>query len=164
MLYDFIEIEGGETLKCEHGKYSHDEIKKHYESLGKKIKIETRAYVPEKVVEKKCYYTIRTSYDKNDDITITEEDLPFAIWAFVKKTDVVSANGCFRGKDIISILPDYSMTMGWNKHYELTPEDFARIGSDKTCQKTKILYSEVKNKAEVAKTLRELQAEVKLLA
>jgi hypothetical protein len=164
MLYDFIEIEGGGTLKCEHGKYSHEEIKKYYEQIGKKISIDIRAHIKEETKEKKCYYTIRMSFDKTDDITITEEDLTYAIWAFVKKTDVVSTNGCFRGKDIISILPDYAMTMGWNKHYNLEPEDFARINVDDICQKAKVLYGQVKEKAGVVKTLADLQTEVKLLA
>lgn len=146
MLYDFIEIEGEETQKCEAGKYTHQQIKEYVAKQGKKlVKIETRALVEDEPKDQEYYYTVRLNYsDTTRDVTITKEQLPHALWAFIKKTDVVFDGGGFRGRDIISILPDYVATMGWNKGYTPTSEEMGMIAKSETCNEARRLCGEVK--------------------
>jgi len=74
---------------------------------------------------KKIYYKVRLSYDNEaENPTITEEELPRVLWAFANKTDVIIPQGAFRGKDIISILPDYGACLGYNRGAKLNGEDF----------------------------------------
>lgn len=74
----------------------------------------------------KIYFKVRLSYDsESENPTIKEEELARVIWAFAHKTDVVLPSGAFRGRDIISILPDYGACLGYNRGVKLDSIDFA---------------------------------------
>lgn len=111
------------------------------------------------------YYTVRLSFnDAGQDITITKAELPMIMWAFTKDTKAICNGGAFRGKDIISIMPDYNKILGYNKGYSLEPEDFRIIGNDPTCFKARDYINNIKqmcltstNYQEVATRVRTLQ-------
>lgn len=116
-------------------------------------------------VDKPFYYTVRLSYnDKGQDLTITKDELPMILWAFTKDTKAVCSGGAFRGKDIISIMPDYCKILGFNKGYELQPEDHRTIGNNHQCfeareylNNIKRLCLETPSFAEVKSKMRTLQ-------
>lgn len=74
-------------------------------------------------------YKIRLSYnDDAEDIIISENELQHAYYAFLTEGRVVlPSGGALRGKDIISILPDDVASMGWNKSYTPTAEEWGEI-------------------------------------
>lgn len=109
-----------------------------YQFMGNKnllTKGEVASLIPEesevvKLPEEKkgLFYNVRLSYsDNNDNVTITAKDLPLVMWGFAKETKVVLGTSAFRGKDIISILPDKVASMGWNKGFKPEAIDQADI-------------------------------------
>jgi hypothetical protein len=103
------------------------------------------------------YYTVQLSYnDGNKDVVITAKDLAVAMWGFVKETKVVLSDGrAFRGKDIISILPNKVASMGWNDGYKLQPYDQEDI-QKKLGRSLENYLSEVKNLIHTAPNLKAL--------
>lgn len=95
--------------------------------------------------KKELYYNVRLSYsDNNQDVTITAKDLPMVMWGFAKEIKVVLGTSAFRGKDIISILPDKVASMGWNKGFK--PEAIDQVDINKTLGRSLETYQEdVKN-------------------
>lgn len=76
-------------------------------------------------MQKKLYFKVRLSYDTEaENPTIPEEDLPRVLWAFANKTDVILSCGAFRGKDIISVLPDYGAMLGYHRGAKLDVYSF----------------------------------------
>ena len=76
----------------------------------------------------KLYYTVKLSFDGQDDVEIGKEDLEYALYAFMGGGNVILSSGAaIRGKDIISILPDYNKMMGYNRGYKLNPEDWNHV-------------------------------------
>lgn len=76
----------------------------------------------------KYYYTVSLAYDGTKDISIPQEDLEFALFAFITGGNtVLSCGAAIRGKDIISILPDNHKMMGYNHGYKLQGEDYGEI-------------------------------------
>lgn len=74
------------------------------------------------------YFRINYGYDETQYVSITEEELPKAILIFL------TANGrglfggeAIRGKDIISIRPDWHRERGWNQGWEMTPDDYEDV-------------------------------------
>lgn len=74
------------------------------------------------------YFKIIYGYNESDYITITENELPKAIWLFKQGTNrAVFENGAVRGQDIMRIVPDWHSVMGWNKGWKMTPDEFNDI-------------------------------------
>lgn len=71
------------------------------------------------------YYRVRRSYDNNEDIIITERELPVAMFCFLKDMKFVSSQGATN--KILDILPDHARSMGWNGGYKLTTDDWRDI-------------------------------------
>lgn len=110
------------------------------------------------------YYTVRLSFnDEGQNITITKAELPMIMWAFTKDTKAVCNGGAFRGKDIISIMPDYNKVLGYNKGYELEPEDFRIIGNDPTCFKARDYLNSIKQLCLTSTTYKEVADRTKNL-
>ena len=118
----------------------------------------------DKKPEQPFYYTVRLSYnDKDQDVTIGSKEMPAVYWAFLKETKAVTSVGLFRGKDIISVLPDFHKILGFNKGYDLQPEDFRLIGTDPTCIKAVRFLEEVKQVARTVDTVQELNEKINRL-
>ena len=76
----------------------------------------------------KSYYRIKTGYGKNEFISIGEDELESAIYSFMSDTKGVFSAGVVRGKDIISITPDYHKALGLsNTEWELDQDDWAEV-------------------------------------
>ena len=71
------------------------------------------------------YYRVRRSYDNNEDIIITERELPVAMFCFLNDMKFVSSQGATN--KILDILPDHARSMGWNGGYKLTTDDWRDI-------------------------------------
>jgi hypothetical protein len=80
-------------------------------------------------MEKKNYfYKVRLAYDSEaENPIITQEELPLVLWAFITKEDVVFSGGAFRGRDIISILPDIRANCGLYPTAKLYGEDWGEF-------------------------------------
>ena len=63
----------------------------------------------------------------------------------------------FRGQDIISILPDYVMTMGWNRGYEPTEAEWAEIRQNPTIKSMGMIMANVKLICENSKSVEEAE-------
>ena len=72
------------------------------------------------------------------------------MWSFIQGSNIITKEGAFRGKDIISILPDFKRIMGWNTGYQLGAEDFQKINSDDLCFAAKKYQSDIKEVAYLA--------------
>lgn len=118
----------------------------------------------DKKPEKPFYYAVRLSYsDNGQDVTIPKEDLPAVMWGFLKKTQIVCSQGMFKGDAIISILPDYTKILGFNKGYTLESEDFRLIANDKTCNLARNYLDGVKGLTERSTTFQELSGKLNTL-
>lgn len=77
------------------------------------------------------YFKVQKGYDKDDYISIDETELRKAMIAQVKGQVAIFKEGTVSGNSIMSITPDWNKTMGWNRDYKLTGEDYEYIGSKK---------------------------------
>jgi hypothetical protein len=76
----------------------------------------------------KPYFKVRIGYAPEDFISIGKDDLEKAQWAFETEAKVVFSDGqSVRGKDIITIVPDYNRMMNWNFNYRITAEDMTDV-------------------------------------
>lgn len=120
--------------------------------------------VDEKNSENKFYYKVRLSYDDDaEDITITQDELPNVLWSFVNDSKVVTTNGAFRGKDIITILPDFNRIMGWNKGYKPNSTDFALLQRNEKCLQARNYQNKIREICHESKTPQELISRSKQL-
>jgi hypothetical protein len=76
------------------------------------------------------YFKVKTGYDKDAYISITEDELPKALKAQITGQVAVFKEGSVAGNAILTITPDFHRLMGWNKGYQLTSEDYAEIGEE----------------------------------
>ncbi len=101
-------------------------------------------YFEEKEKTRQMFWKVRLSYGSEaENVVVSKIHLPVVLWAFAKKSDVVLPSGSFRGKDIISILPDYCLSMGWNRDYEPTSEDWGQIKNDPIVKEMRDFYNEI---------------------
>ena len=77
------------------------------------------------------YFKVQKGYGTDDYISIDETELRKAIIAQVKGQVAIFKEGTVSGNSIMSITPDWNRTMGWNRDYKLTGEDYEYIGSKK---------------------------------
>lgn len=111
----------------------------------------------DKKVEKPFVYSVRLSYNNDgQDVLIGKSELPMVMWAFMKDAKAICKNGMFRGKDIISVMPDYSAMLGFNRGYDLQSEDFRLISRDETCVTARNFYNSMKQACLESKTFPEL--------
>lgn len=88
------------------------------------------------------YFKIKLGYN-NEFLSIDENELETALFAFITDGKAVFKNGVVRGKDIISITEDWHKEMGWNKEYKLEALDY----SDMTEKGITAKYSGIIGKA-----------------
>lgn len=158
MIYKIITFLGGEELKCPI-EYSEKDIISHAEKLGKKVlSIRNSAIDTEEKRESKTIaYEVRLSFNEDgQNVTITKEELPMVLWAFLKDSKVVCMNGAFRGKDIISVLPNFNAMMGWNKGYQMNEEDFSLVNKNPVCLEARNYYNSVKELCHQSESPKEL--------
>jgi hypothetical protein len=74
------------------------------------------------------YYKVQKGYGVDDYISIDETELRKAIIAQVKGQVAIFKEGTVSGNSIMSIIPDWNRTMGYNRDYKLTGEDYQHIG------------------------------------
>lgn len=101
------------------------------------------------------YYRVRRSYDNNEDIIITERELPVAMFCFLNDMKFVSSQGATN--KILDILPDHARSMGWNGGYKLTTDDWRDIKKNLG----RSLENDIANAKEVAliaKTIQDIPA------
>lgn len=80
--------------------------------------------------EKKRYFRVQYGHGKGDFLSITEDELPRAIYAKLNSTMFKYANGTGMkdGKTFLSFDPDYHRHTGWAlDHKATTREDFKEI-------------------------------------
>ncbi|HEC32989.1 MAG TPA: hypothetical protein ENI63_01885 [Candidatus Kaiserbacteria bacterium] len=76
----------------------------------------------------KKYYRVKVGYGKNEFISIQENELEKAIYAFETNVKAKFDNGVVRGQDIIAITPDYHKALGCNNaEYEFNSYDWAEL-------------------------------------
>lgn len=85
----------------------------------------------------KKYFKVQKGYQVDDYISVDEVEVITALRAQINGGVAIFKEGTISGNHIISITPDYSRMMGLNKGYQLTSEDYARIGKGtiNDCQK-----------------------------
>lgn len=118
----------------------------------------------DKKVEKPLVYSVRLSYNNDgQDVLIGKSELSMVMWAFMKDAKAICKNGMFRGKDIISVMPDYTTMLGFNRGYDLQTEDFRMISKDATCVEARNYYNAMKQICLESKTFPELTQKVNQL-
>lgn len=79
----------------------------------------------------KRYFRVKYGYSINEFISIPEEYLAKAIYAFQKQSLFYFNDRIINGKEIKTITPDYHVHTGWNDWYEpKSAEDFRQIERD----------------------------------
>lgn len=131
--YYFIYLKDGQKLKTPVEKTTEEKIKEHFGDSLESVEIGVVSETVEDIENKEnervgMYWKVRLSYnDEAENVIIPKSDLLKVQWAFVRQANVVLRTASFRGKDIISIMPDYVMSMGWNRDYEPSPQDWLEI-------------------------------------
>lgn len=77
------------------------------------------------------YFRIKTGHGKDDFISVDETELDMAIRAQITGKVGLFKEGTVTGRAILTITPDWQKTMGWNRDYSLTGEDYNEIGEKK---------------------------------
>lgn len=75
----------------------------------------------------KILYKILQGYEHDRNITINEDELERAYGLFMLGGRWIFSGGPVDGKNIQTIVLDEHATMGWNKEYELGPDDHAEL-------------------------------------
>ena len=167
MIYHIVTFKDGTELKTPAEKVTEMGIREHFSFVGKEILDIRQVVIDTEDInnkEKQPSYEVRLSFNEDgQNITITKEELPMVMWAFLEDTKVVCLNGAFRGKGIISILPNFNAMMGWNKGYSLTPEDFELINNESVCREARNYQASVKSLCMESRTPQELLEKVKQL-
>lgn len=77
------------------------------------------------------YFRIKIGYGADNFISIDETELAMAIRSQITGRVGLFKEGTVTGKSIISITPDYNRMCGYHRDYQLTGEDYDRIGAEK---------------------------------
>jgi len=72
-------------------------------------------------------YKVVYGYSADQEIPIEEKDLEKAIYAHMTKSRARLNGIPISGENIITIVPDFHRTMGWNHSYRLQPSDHEEI-------------------------------------
>jgi len=170
MPYHIIRFANGDEKKLPLEAGTETFIKEQCEKAGLKVHSIRQANIDVSTKKERNHnflYEVRLSFNEDaQNITISKDELPIVMWAFLKDAKAVCKNGAFRGKDIISILPNFNSMLGFNKGYDLTPEDFALIARDMTCINARNYQNHIKSLCHESKTSQELleKSSVLLLA
>jgi hypothetical protein len=159
MLYYVIEFEDGTKQKISVEKIKENQIREMCERVGMKVKSITQVAIDTEDKTKRATQSFEVRLSFNEDgqnVSISKEELPKVMWAFLRDSKVVCMNGAFRGKDIISILPNFNAIMGWNKGYSPTPEDHALIQRSEVCLSARNYHSRVKDLCMESQDVQEL--------
>ena len=92
------------------------------------------------------YFKIKTGYGPDDYVQIDESELETAYYIFMTEGKAIFSGGPVRGKDIVGISEDWHKEMGYNRTYELGPEDYAHFQEKGITQKYKGILANVKDK------------------
>jgi hypothetical protein len=90
------------------------------------------------------YFKVQKGYGVDDYISIDETELRKAMIAQVKGQVAIFREGTVSGNSIMSITPDWNRTMGWNRDYKLTGEDYEYIGN-KRVNESRVLLEDTLN-------------------
>lgn len=122
-------------------------------------RIEQNHYSPEAQNMKTKFYKIITG--SFQEIIISEEELPKAMWSFVNNEGCTFADGaCSKINDII---PEKAMSMGWNRGYKPKSEDYPDINRElgrsleNLLVETKLLCSKVNSLPELESAIAQYQ-------
>lgn len=111
----------------------------------------------------KKYYEVRLAFNnQTQDVIITADELPSALLGFQHNAKVILSNGAFRGQDIISILPEKVLSMGWNRGHKPTPDDWNDITRE-LGNSLEAYMTDVKQLCYHTQDLKQLQDKVKTL-
>lgn len=81
--------------------------------------------------DQKYHFRVKFGFGTTEAVTITQDDLPRAIYAQLNGTTVLLNGASINGKYIISISPDVHHYTGWNRGYEpKDADDFKQIQRD----------------------------------
>lgn len=94
------------------------------------------------------HYKIKTGYGELDFVPIDQSELETAFYAFLSESKAIFKQGVVRGKDIISISPDYHKVMNWNYTHKLDVDDFAELRSKGIENKAMNLLETAKEKVQ----------------
>lgn len=99
----------------------------------------------------KLYVKIKTGYREDEYYSVPAEEAHKAYYLFLhpEERGIFNNGVAIIGKDIRSIEPDYHSTMGWNKGYALTSEDYAEIASKGLDRKLRDVLSLAKEVAQI---------------
>ena len=79
----------------------------------------------------KRYFRVKYGYSAGEFVSIPEDYLAKAIYAFQKQTLFSFNDKIINGKEIKTITPDFHRHTGWNDWYEpKSPDDFKQIERD----------------------------------
>jgi len=95
---------------------------------------------------KKYYFQVKYGFNADDYLSIEYHELEKATFAHLTGAVVAFDSGSVSGKNIIVIKEDFVRAMGWNKGYQLTPEDNAEI--EIKCKDYKGLVASMKEKVQ----------------
>lgn len=89
----------------------------------------------------KKLFKVQYGFSQNESTTIELDEVPKAYYLFMKgEGRAIFKNGvAVRGQDILRIEPDWNATMGWNKTYKLTDDDWNEIGEENKKRFTELL-------------------------
>ena len=76
---------------------------------------------------KKYYFKVQYGYNHDDYLPIEYHELDKAMYAHLTGAVAAFENGSVTGSKIIVIKEDFTRAMGWNRGYQLTPEDQGEI-------------------------------------
>lgn len=152
--YYLIHLKDGRKLKTPVEETTEENIRNYFGDILLTLDI---GYVGSNIKnDPKNYWKVRMDYsDDTNDLVIDEVDIVKVMFAFIKQQNVVTSQGAIRGKDIISIIPDFVTSYGWNRGYIPTPEEWSELNSSDNSKKLRDLTSKIKTCCVEAKTKEE---------
>jgi len=100
------------------------------------------------------YFRVQKGYNANDYLSIDESELQTAVRAQITGKVAIFKEGTISGNHIISITPDWTRMMGWNRGYQPTGEDYLEIG-DREQRECKLMIEGVTERVKMELTVPE---------
>lgn len=127
--YWFIYLKDGTKQKVEIEKYTREELEK---AFGDSLDTLQDGYLSQEKTNSLLMWKVRMSYsNETENIWIEEDELLKAQYCMATGSSFFSKGGSVRGRDIISILPDYAYSNGYNRGYDPKPDEWNAIMQSK---------------------------------